>query len=190
MDELQPWEEFPGTFPISRFSGWGFWQPSVDLAERAGEFIVRANLPGMRREDIQLTVDENSLTLQGEVQEEKTAENERFYRRERRRGSFIRPPCRPRSGPRRSQPLLTTAFWRSTYPRWNRPSRGDGGWKSSSPRNMGATLCTGVDAHAWRKIKEKNKNRRFSGFFLFPVRVSPAPRGSLIKTGWCRRRSS
>jgi HSP20 family protein len=92
MDELQPWEEFPGTFPISRFSGWGFWQPSVDLAERAGEFIVRANLPGMRREDIQLTVDENSLTLQGEVQEEKTAENERFYRRERRRGSFIRPP--------------------------------------------------------------------------------------------------
>ena len=37
-----------------------------------------------------MTVDENSLTLQGEIQEEKTAEDERFYRRERRRGSFIR----------------------------------------------------------------------------------------------------
>lgn len=90
MDGLQPWEACTELFPISRFFERGFWQPSVDLAETAGEFIVRANLPGMRREDIELTVDENSLTLQGEIQEEKTAEDERFYRRERRRGSFIR----------------------------------------------------------------------------------------------------
>ncbi len=90
MDELQPWEGFPDLFPLPRFFEQGFWQPSVDLAERAGEFIVRANLPGMKREDIELTVEENSLTLQGEIQEEKTAEDERFYRRERRRGSFIR----------------------------------------------------------------------------------------------------
>ncbi|NLY88737.1 MAG: Hsp20/alpha crystallin family protein [Firmicutes bacterium] len=90
MDGLQPWEAFTELFPMSRFFDQGFWQPSVDVVERAGEFIVRANLPGMKREDIELTVDENSLTLQGEIREEKTAEDERFYRRERRRGSFIR----------------------------------------------------------------------------------------------------
>ncbi len=90
MDGLQPWEAFTELFPMSRFFDQGFWQPSVDVVERAGEFIVRANLPGMRREDIELTVDENSLTLQGEIQEEKTAEDERCYRRQRRRGSFIR----------------------------------------------------------------------------------------------------
>lgn len=90
MDGLQPWDAFSELFPFPRFFDRGFWHPSVDLAETAGEFIVRANLPGMKREDIELTVDENSLTIQGEIQEEKTAEDERFYRRERRQGSFIR----------------------------------------------------------------------------------------------------
>jgi len=90
MDELQPWGGFDELFPLPRFFARGFWQPSVDLAESAGEFIVWANLPGMKPKDIELTVDENSLTLQGEIQEEKTAEGERFYRRERRRGSFVR----------------------------------------------------------------------------------------------------
>lgn len=90
MNELQPWEGFDELFPLSRFFDRGFWQPSVDLAEKAEEFIVRANLPGMKQKDIELTVDENSLTLQGEIQEEKSGEGEHFYRRERRRGSFVR----------------------------------------------------------------------------------------------------
>ena len=61
-----------------------------NLSERADEFVVRANLPGMKQEDIELTVDENSLTLRGESREEETGEDEHFYRRERRSGSFVR----------------------------------------------------------------------------------------------------
>ncbi len=93
MADLQPWlpwEPFEDFFPVSRFFGRPFWQPSVDLSERADEFVVRANLPGMKQEDIELTVDENSLTLRGESREEETGEDEHFYRRERRSGSFVR----------------------------------------------------------------------------------------------------
>lgn len=67
MTDLQPWEPFEDFSPMSGFFGRAFWQPSVDLAERAEEFIIRANLPGMKQKDIELTVDENSLTFEPAV---------------------------------------------------------------------------------------------------------------------------
>lgn len=68
----------------------GSWLPMVDVSETNGEFIVRAELPGMRHEDIDISVQDNILTLKGEKKQEKKEERENFHRLERSYGSFSR----------------------------------------------------------------------------------------------------
>lgn len=62
----------------------------VDVSETGGEVIVKAVLPGIKPEDVQLTVNEGVLTLRGESRSETSEEKENFYRREIRYGSFAR----------------------------------------------------------------------------------------------------
>ncbi|MEJ2639887.1 MAG: Hsp20/alpha crystallin family protein [Desulfosarcinaceae bacterium] len=66
------------------------WQPVVDVMEEDGQYRVKAELPGMKKENIKVDVKGNMLTLRGERSEEKTDEKERYFRRERRFGSFTR----------------------------------------------------------------------------------------------------
>jgi len=68
----------------------GAWLPAVDVSETEGEFVVRAELPGMDHEDIDINVQNNILTLKGEKKQEKKEENESFHRLERSYGSFSR----------------------------------------------------------------------------------------------------
>jgi len=93
MNDLISWEPFSNLSPFAEVinrSFTGFWQPSIDVSERPESFIVRANLPGMNKNNVQLTVDDNSLTIQGEAREDATDQGEHYYRRERRFGSFMR----------------------------------------------------------------------------------------------------
>lgn len=62
----------------------------VDLSETENEVVVKAVLPGIRPEDVELTVNEGVLTVRGEARGETTEEKENFYRREIRYGSFAR----------------------------------------------------------------------------------------------------
>jgi HSP20 family protein len=62
----------------------------VDLSETENEVIVKAVLPGIKPEDVDLTVNEGVLTVRGESRSETTEEKENFYRREIRYGSFAR----------------------------------------------------------------------------------------------------
>jgi HSP20 family protein len=62
----------------------------VDLSESEGEVILKAVLPGIKPEDVELTVNEGVLTIRGEAKSETTEEKENFYRREIRYGSFAR----------------------------------------------------------------------------------------------------
>lgn len=66
------------------------WQPVVDIIEEAGQFRVKAELPGIEKKDIHVDVKDNVLTLKGERSAEKTDEGEHYYRRERSFGSFTR----------------------------------------------------------------------------------------------------
>lgn len=66
------------------------WVPAVDVLRRGEEFVVRADLPGMSRDDITLDVSDNVLTIQGERREEKEEEREGYYWHERSAGSFTR----------------------------------------------------------------------------------------------------
>ena len=62
----------------------------VDLSESENEIVVKAVLPGIKPEDVDLTVNEGVLTLRGVAKSESTEEKENFYRREIRYGSFAR----------------------------------------------------------------------------------------------------
>ena len=74
----------------------GSWMPAVDVSETESEIVVRAELPGMTQDDIELNLQENVLTLKGEKKQEHQEEKENFHRVERNYGSFTRSftlPC-------------------------------------------------------------------------------------------------
>ena len=68
----------------------GSWLPSVDVSETGEEIVVRAELPGLSKEDIELNIQDNVLTLKGEKKQEKKEEKENHHRVERSYGSFSR----------------------------------------------------------------------------------------------------
>ncbi|MCS7229148.1 MAG: Hsp20/alpha crystallin family protein [Candidatus Kryptonium sp.] len=66
------------------------WSPRVDISETDDEYIVRAEIPGVNKDDIKITIKENMLTISGEKKQEKETKNENFHRIERVYGSFSR----------------------------------------------------------------------------------------------------
>ena len=67
-----------------------FWTPDVEMFERNNTLIVRAELPGLKKEDVTVEVAENELVLKGERKHEKEEKGEGYYRSERSYGSFYR----------------------------------------------------------------------------------------------------
>lgn len=79
------WEE--------RFSPWrslGLREPAVDVFEEKDEFVVKAELPGMTKDDIQVNIAEHLLTIKGEKKKEEKTEEKDYYRSERTYGAFAR----------------------------------------------------------------------------------------------------
>jgi HSP20 family protein len=66
------------------------WSPSADISETDKEYLIRAQLPGMKKEDVKVTVSDDLLTIQGERKQEKDIKNEKFHRIETQYGSFTR----------------------------------------------------------------------------------------------------
>src|SRR2546421_446797 len=66
------------------------WAPSVDIFENKDEIVLEAELPGMNREDFELTIENNVLTLRGERRFEKKDEADNYHRVERAYGAFTR----------------------------------------------------------------------------------------------------
>jgi HSP20 family protein len=66
------------------------WAPAVDVLQRDGDLVVRAELPGVRPEDVDITVQDRVLTISGERREEQEGQRGGYYVRERKRGSFQR----------------------------------------------------------------------------------------------------
>jgi len=104
MDRL--FEDFTGTSmgrsrsmpaPPSPLQGTGggygttsLWYPQIEVSERGDNLVVCADLPGMKREDVQLEVHEDHLVLQGERRNETSQNQSGLYRTERSYGSFYR----------------------------------------------------------------------------------------------------
>ena len=68
----------------------GAWSPSVDIFENKDNIVLEAELPGMSPEDVNISIENNVLTLHGERKFEKKDEGDNFHRVERSYGSFTR----------------------------------------------------------------------------------------------------
>ena len=66
------------------------WAPAADVSETDGEYLMKAELPEVGKDDLNITVQEGVLTLAGERKEEKREDNEKVHRIERFHGSFSR----------------------------------------------------------------------------------------------------
>ena len=73
------------------------WMPTVDISETEGEYLIKAELPEVRKEDVKVIVENGVLTLQGERRQEKEEKGKRFHRVERSYGSFVRSFTLPES---------------------------------------------------------------------------------------------
>ena len=100
-----PWREMPTLsgrlnrffddpfFNISRFadnSELGMWNPAVDLYEKDDHFMIKAELPGVDKNDIKIDLKDRLLTLSGERTYDNEVKEENYYRRERAYGKFQR----------------------------------------------------------------------------------------------------
>jgi HSP20 family protein len=64
--------------------------PTADISETDKEYVIRAELPAVKKEDVQVTVDEGVITIKGERKQQKEDKNEKFHRVESFYGSFER----------------------------------------------------------------------------------------------------
>jgi len=88
MDRL--FENFFSTRPRRTGLLEGTWQPSVDVSETDDEIIVKAELPGLTHDDINISLTDNVLTIKGEKKQEKEDKGENYHRVERSYGNFQR----------------------------------------------------------------------------------------------------
>lgn len=66
------------------------WVPDLEIFERNGRFNVRADLPGLTKDDVKVKVDAGMLTIEGERKQESETKREGYYRSERSYGTFYR----------------------------------------------------------------------------------------------------
>jgi HSP20 family protein len=66
------------------------WTPSVDITEDEKEWLVKADLPELKKEDVKVTVENGVLTISGERKLEKEEKNKKYHRIERAYGAFVR----------------------------------------------------------------------------------------------------
>ena len=95
LDEVQNrFSSLFGGFPGFRTNGDAFkmstWSPDVDITEDEKEYLVKADLPEVKKEDLKVTLENGVLSITGERKSEKEEKNKKFHRIERSFGSFER----------------------------------------------------------------------------------------------------
>lgn len=77
--------------PLERDGGTRYeWSPSADISETAKDFLIRAELPAVNKEDVRVTAEGGMITIEGERKEQKEDKDEKFHRVERFHGTFMR----------------------------------------------------------------------------------------------------
>ncbi len=66
------------------------WTPSADISETDTAYLIKAEIPGVNKEDVKVTIQDGMLTIQGERKMEKEEKDKKFHRIERSYGSFMR----------------------------------------------------------------------------------------------------
>lgn len=73
------------------------WIPTVDISETDAEYLIKAELPEIKKEDVKVTVEDGVLTILGERRQEKEEKGKKYHRVERSYGSFVRSFTLPES---------------------------------------------------------------------------------------------
>jgi HSP20 family protein len=91
------WRRLGPQLPVTprfRFPGSGgartTWAPRIDVFEKDHTLIIRADLPGMKKEDVQIELGDGVLVIRGETEHEDESRADQYYRIERSSGSFYR----------------------------------------------------------------------------------------------------
>ena len=91
MSEWAQWDPFSAIGPIAPFQAdGGIFMPDVDVQETPHAYVFKADLPGMKEKDVEVSVTGNRLTLSGKREEEKREEKASYHTWERAYGSFAR----------------------------------------------------------------------------------------------------
>jgi HSP20 family protein len=75
----------------------GVWNPSVDISETKDNVVIKAEMPGLNKEDFKISMQDNMLTLIGEKKQEKKEKETNYHRVERSYGAFSRSFALPTS---------------------------------------------------------------------------------------------
>lgn len=75
---------------LGREFGDGVWSPEIEMVERDGQLLVRADLPGLTKDDVKVELADHALTIEGERHGEREERGEGYYRSERSYGRFYR----------------------------------------------------------------------------------------------------
>lgn len=87
-DEMERiFESFFGDYPVMRE---GFRAPAIDISENNGTIEVKAEIPGLEKDDIKISVRDNMLSITGERKQESETKDKKFHRIERFYGKFSR----------------------------------------------------------------------------------------------------
>jgi HSP20 family protein len=93
FERLFDWR-WPSVRPFQqRGTGFDAFVPSVDVYEQNGDLITKVELPGVKKEDVDISLEGGNLVIRGERKQESEVKEENFYRMERSSGSFYR--CLP-----------------------------------------------------------------------------------------------
>jgi len=100
FEEIERWfDEFfrrplsffgPSWLPRLKMPEFEVISPSVDIFEESDDVVVKAELPGMKKDDIEVTLSDDTITISGEKKREEKVEKKNYYRYERSFGSFTR----------------------------------------------------------------------------------------------------
>jgi HSP20 family protein len=97
LDEMERWFEqwgrgWSGGRSVFSQTGEqsGDWSPAIEAFQRGSEFVIRTDVPGMSRQDLQVEVGDDSVTIRGERREDRKEERDGVFWTERSYGSFAR----------------------------------------------------------------------------------------------------
>ena len=83
------------TRPLSLRDGWSMSTPAIDMYQTDNEVVLKASIPGIKAEEVQINITGDVLTLKGEVQQEDERQERAWHIREQRFGSFERSVALP-----------------------------------------------------------------------------------------------
>ncbi len=89
-DQLSRFFDDYWTRPGERETDYGTWAPAVDLREEDKRYVIEADMPGVKKEDIEINLENNVLSIRGERKFEGEVNKDTYHRIERAYGKFVR----------------------------------------------------------------------------------------------------